>query len=147
VRAARASGPRSRCFRYAAMALTCDVGVGCVTGLPRRLLDEPSGLLVQIEGRTTGLMARSSVTRFVSPSVRTRMSIPSGLTSTRSTSSCTMRAAALGCQAPEPGPDHFEKRVGLRQAAVVGNKCWRRLGGGLARERFGGPQRRLAHAH
>ena len=51
------------------------------------------------------------------------------------------------CQAPEPGSDRFEKRPGLRQAAVVGNRRCCRLGGGIARGRLSSLQRRLAHAH
>ena len=35
--------------------------------------------------------------------------------------------------APEPSPNRFEKRVGLRHAAVVRNRQCRRLGGGFAR--------------
>jgi hypothetical protein len=44
---------------------------------------------------------------------------------------------ALSSPAPEPSPNRFEKRVGLRHAAVVRNRQCRRLGGGFARQWFG----------
>ena len=40
---------------------------------------------------------------------------------------------ALSSPAPEPSPNRFEKRVGLRHAAVVRNRQCHRLAGGFAR--------------